>query len=142
MINPYNNLYIYYLDGIPNIDTEVQDNGAFLGIWEDEAVSFLFFSCFCDDIVKEILKKNKGIILVEKYEEEAFPISDPDPVHAVLFYIEQNGLERANLGKTLGSRSRASEFLNRKSDLSITQIRKLHKEWHIPANILIQPVAM
>jgi len=81
-------------------------------------------------------------ILVEKYEEEAFPISDPDPVHAVLFYIEQNGLERANLGKTLGSRSRASEFLNRKSDLSITQIRKLHKEWHIPANILIQPVAM
>ena len=68
MINPYKNLYIYYLDGIPNIGTKVQDNGAFLGIWEDEAVSFLFFSSFCDDIVKEILKKNKGIILVEKYE--------------------------------------------------------------------------
>lgn len=81
-------------------------------------------------------------ILVEKYEEQAFPISDPDPVQAVLFYIEQNGLERADLGKTLGSRSRASEFLNRKSDLSITQVRKLHEEWHIPADILIQPVAM
>jgi len=81
-------------------------------------------------------------ILVEKYEEKTFPISDPDPVQAVLFYIEQNGLKRADLGKTLGSRSRASEFLNRKSDLSITQIRKLHDEWHIPADILIQPVAV
>ena len=81
-------------------------------------------------------------ILVDNYEKEAFPIEAPDPVQAVLFFMEQNGMDRAELGKTLGSRSRASEFLNRKHDLSIKQIRTLNKEWNIPADILIQPVAI
>lgn len=79
-------------------------------------------------------------ILVEDYEEKSFPIDAPDPVEAVKFYLEQNGLERSALAKLLGSRSRASEFLNRKTGLSLTQIRKLNSAWHIPADILIQPV--
>ncbi|WP_211219042.1 hypothetical protein [Thalassospira lucentensis] len=49
-------------------------------------------------------------------------------------------MERAELGKLLGSRSRASEFLNHKTSLSLTQIRKLNEAWNIPADILIQPV--
>lgn len=79
-------------------------------------------------------------ILVDNYEKEQFPIDDPDPVQAVLFYMEQNGIAKSELGKILESRSRASEFLNRKKDLSISQIRKLHNEWQISADILIQPV--
>ena len=79
-------------------------------------------------------------ILVEDYEEKNFPIDAPDPVEAVKFYLEQNGLERSELARLLGSRSRASEFLNRKTGLSLTQIRKLNSAWHIPADILIQPV--
>jgi HTH-type transcriptional regulator/antitoxin HigA len=78
-------------------------------------------------------------ILIEDYEEKHFAIATPDPVEAVKFYLEQNGLERSELAKVLGSRSRASEFLNRKASLSLTQIRKLNSAWHIPAEILIQP---
>lgn len=68
MINPYKNLYIYYLDGVPSVDGMVQLNDAFLGTWVDEEISFLFFSSLCDDVVEEVLKNNKGINLVEKYE--------------------------------------------------------------------------
>ena len=68
MINPYNQLYIYYLDGVPQISRTVQTNEAFLGAWVEEEISFLFFSCFCDDIVERILENNNGISLVDKYE--------------------------------------------------------------------------
>ncbi|RCK41413.1 type II toxin-antitoxin system HigA family antitoxin [Thalassospira profundimaris] len=79
-------------------------------------------------------------ILIDQYEAQQYPIAAPDAVEAVLFYMEQNGLERAELGKLLGSRSRASEFLNHKTSLSLTQIRKLNEVWGIPADVLIQPV--
>lgn len=79
-------------------------------------------------------------ILIDQYETQQYPIAAPDAVEAVLFYMEQNGLERAELGKLLGSRSRASEFLNHKTNLSLTQVRKLNEAWGIPADILIQPV--
>ncbi len=79
-------------------------------------------------------------ILIDQYEAQQFPIAAPDAVEAVLFYMEQNGLDRAELGKLLGSRSRASEFLNHKTSLSLTQIRKLNEAWGIPADVLIQPV--
>ncbi|MBO6772954.1 MULTISPECIES: transcriptional regulator [unclassified Thalassospira] len=79
-------------------------------------------------------------ILIDQYETQRYPIAAPDAVEAVLFYMEQNGLERAELGKLLGSRSRASEFLNHKTSLSLTQIRKLNEAWNIPADVLIQPV--
>lgn len=79
-------------------------------------------------------------ILVDEFERKEYPIGAPDPVEAVLFYLEQNGLEKSSLSSLLGSRSRASEFLNRKANLSLSQIRKLNSTWHIPAEILIQPV--
>lgn len=68
MINPYEQLYIYYFDGVPVIDKIIEDDPSFFGTWVDEAVSFLFFSSRCDDIVAGILKENKGITLVDKYE--------------------------------------------------------------------------
>ena len=68
MINPYNMLYIYYFDGVPFVDGMVQNNETFLGTWVEEEVSFLFFSSPSDDMIEEILKKNKDIRLVEKYE--------------------------------------------------------------------------
>lgn len=79
-------------------------------------------------------------ILIDQYEAQQYHIAAPDAVEAVLFYMEQNGLERAELGRLLGSRSRASEFLNHKTSLSLTQIRKLNDAWGIPVNVLIQPV--
>jgi len=76
-------------------------------------------------------------LLLAKYEEEHFPIPDADPVEAIRFAMERQGLDQSDLAELIGSRSRASEILNRRRELSISQIRKLTKEWRIPAQALI-----
>ncbi|MCP4672979.1 MAG: methyltransferase [Desulfobacula sp.] len=68
MINPYKNLYIYYFDGTPKVSQKIQAGKFFLGIWEDEEVAFLFFSSPSDDTIDKILKENRGLNLIEKYE--------------------------------------------------------------------------
>lgn len=68
MINPYNNLYIYYFDGVPSVDSEIQNSKAYLGTWVEEEISFLFFSSASDDCVDTILEENREISLIEKYE--------------------------------------------------------------------------
>lgn len=75
--------------------------------------------------------------LVEAYEAKHFPIEAPDPVDAILFRMEQMGLGRKDLEPLLGSKGRVSEVLNRKRDLSLSQIRKLHQRLNIPLENLI-----
>ena len=75
--------------------------------------------------------------LVEVYEHNNFPIDAPEPVDAILFRMEQMGLDRKALEPFLGSRSRVSEVLNRKRNLSMSQIRKLHDGLNIPLENLI-----
>ena len=75
--------------------------------------------------------------LVEAYEREHFPVGTPDPVSAILFRMDQMGLDRRGLEPFLGSRSRVSEVLNRKRNLSMNQIRKLHAGLNIPYENLI-----
>jgi HTH-type transcriptional regulator/antitoxin HigA len=77
-------------------------------------------------------------LLVEQYEHEHFPIDPPDPVEAILFRMEQEGLTRKDLSAYIGSPSKVSEVLNRKRPLSLTMIRALHKGLGIPADILVQ----
>jgi len=68
MKNPYENLYIYYLDKAPAIDRGLETNEAFLGTWIEETEAFLFFSSPSDGIVDELLAGNPGITLIDKYE--------------------------------------------------------------------------
>jgi len=75
--------------------------------------------------------------LVEAYEAKHFPIEAPDPVDAILFRMEQMGLGRKDLEPLLGSKSRVSEVLNRKRDLSLSQIRRLHEGLNIPLENLV-----
>jgi HTH-type transcriptional regulator/antitoxin HigA len=77
--------------------------------------------------------------LVEAYEEKHYPIPLPDPIEAILYYLESRGLSRRDLEPYLGSRTRVSEVLNRKRSLSLEMIRRLHSGLKIPAEILIQP---
>ena len=67
------------------------------------------------------------VTLVEAFENEHFPIPAPDPVAAILFRMDQMGLDRKALEPFLGGRNRVSEVLNKKRNLSMTQIRKLHE---------------
>lgn len=77
-------------------------------------------------------------ILIEKYEEEHFPIGLPDPVEAIKFRMEQMGYSQADLAEVVGLKSRASEILSKKRKLSLEMIRQLHERLRIPTDVLIQ----
>lgn len=77
--------------------------------------------------------------LIDAYETEHFPIDPPDPVEAIKFRMEQQGLSRRDLEPLIGTRTRVAEVLNRKRSLSIGMIRRLHKQLGISAEVLIQP---
>jgi len=77
--------------------------------------------------------------LIDAYEAEHFPIDPPDPIDAIKFRMEQQGLTRRDLEDMIGSRTRIAEVLNRKRPLSINMIRKLHEGLGIPAEVLIRP---
>src|SRR3990172_12753120 len=78
--------------------------------------------------------------LVEKYEEEHFPIDAPDPVEALRYFMESRGLSRVDLEEYIGGSGRVSEVLNRKRSLSLTMIRKLHFELGVPADALLKEI--
>jgi HTH-type transcriptional regulator/antitoxin HigA len=77
-------------------------------------------------------------ILIEKYENEYFPIGFPDPIEAIKFRMDQMGYDQSDLANIIGLKSRASEILNRKRKLSLDMIRLLHDNLKIPTEILIQ----
>jgi HTH-type transcriptional regulator / antitoxin HigA len=78
--------------------------------------------------------------LAEAYEREHFPIDPPDPIEAIRFRLEQQGLDSHALVGVIGGRSRVYEVMERKRALSLTMIRRLHQRFGIPAEVLIQPV--
>lgn len=77
--------------------------------------------------------------LVEAYEAEHEAIAPPDPIEAILYYLESRALTRRDLEPYIGSRARVSEVLNRKRALTLEMIRRLHRGLGIPAEVLIQP---
>ena len=76
-------------------------------------------------------------ILVDDYENKNFPIGLPDPIEAIKFRLEQLELDASALASILGSKSRASEVLNKKRKLSLSMIRIIHTRLNIPASSLI-----
>jgi len=77
--------------------------------------------------------------LIDAYEAEHHPIDPPDPVEAIKFRMEQQGLSRRDLEPFIGTRTRVAEVLNRKRSLSIGMIRRLHRGLGISAEVLIRP---
>jgi HTH-type transcriptional regulator/antitoxin HigA len=82
------------------------------------------------------------LALVEAYEEKRWPIDldeNFDPIDILNHAIEELGHTQAELAELLGSRSRASEILSRRRALTVEMIRKISKEWNIPADLLVRP---
>ncbi|MBI3247078.1 MAG: transcriptional regulator [Deltaproteobacteria bacterium] len=77
--------------------------------------------------------------LVDAYENEHYPMDPPDPIEAIKFRIEQQGLTRKDLEGILGTRTRVAEVLNRRRGLSIHMIRRLHEKLGISAEVLLRP---
>ena len=76
-------------------------------------------------------------LLIEKYEEEHYPIGSPNPIEAIKFRMEQMDLSKSDLADIIGYKSRVSEILNNKRKLTLGMIRKLHDKLKIPYESLI-----
>jgi HTH-type transcriptional regulator/antitoxin HigA len=77
--------------------------------------------------------------LVDAYEGKHFPIDPPDPIEAIRFRLEQQGLDPSALVGVIGGRSRVYEVMKGKRALSLEMIRRLHERFGIPAEVLIRP---
>jgi HTH-type transcriptional regulator / antitoxin HigA len=77
--------------------------------------------------------------LIDVYEAKHHALDAPDPIEAIKFRMEQQGMTRRDLEGIIGTRTRIAEVLNRKRGLSIDMIRRLHDQLGIPADVLIRP---
>jgi HTH-type transcriptional regulator / antitoxin HigA len=78
------------------------------------------------------------VTLVEAWERKHYPLDLPDPVEAIKYHMEQNGLQPKDLIPFIGNRNRVHEVLNRKRELTLNMIRQLHVGLGIPAESLIK----
>ena len=76
-------------------------------------------------------------LLIEKYEEEHYPIEAPDPIEAIKFRMEQMEMSNKELAEIIGYKSRVSEIFSRKRKLTLNMIRNLHEKMNIPYEALI-----
>ena len=76
-------------------------------------------------------------ILIEKYENEHYPIEAPDPIEAIKFRMEQMDMTKKELAEIIGYKSRVSEIFSRKRKLTLNMIRNLHNKLNIPYESLI-----
>ena len=77
--------------------------------------------------------------LIDAYETRHYPMDPPDPIEAIQFRMEQQGLTRKDLEPMIGTRARVAEVMSRRRNLSIDMIRRLHKQLGISAEIRIPP---
>jgi HTH-type transcriptional regulator/antitoxin HigA len=76
--------------------------------------------------------------LVEAWEERHTPVEPPHPIAAIVFMMEQKGLQRRDLEPAIGSRARVAEILNRRRALTLPMIRALSRLLDLPADVLVQ----
>jgi len=79
------------------------------------------------------------VTLVEAYENSRWPVEPADPIETLKAHMEMTGRTQADLASLLRSRSRASEVLSRRRLLTLSMIHKISREWHLPAEVLVQP---
>lgn len=77
--------------------------------------------------------------LIDAYEAKHHAMDEPDPIEAIKFRMEQQGMTRRDLEDIIGTRTRIAEVFNRKRGLSIDMIRRLHDRLGISAEVLIRP---
>lgn len=79
------------------------------------------------------------VMLIENYEHDTEPpFPSPDPIEVIKFKMEQNNLRNKDLAEIVGSKSKASEVLNKKRRLTLNMIRQINKVLGIPAEMLIR----
>jgi len=76
-------------------------------------------------------------LLINKYEEENYPIEEPDPIEYIKIRMEELGLKQEDLVPYMGNKGNVSKVLSRKRSLSLEMIRNLHRGLRFPLEVLI-----
>jgi len=76
-------------------------------------------------------------LLVEKYEQEHYPIDAPNPIEAIKFRLEQMNLKQTDVAPLFGGKTRVSEVLHGKRPLTLKMITLLNRYLGIPLESLI-----
>lgn len=77
-------------------------------------------------------------LLIGEYEEKHFVINAPNPLEAIKYRMEQQGLTNKDLADILGFKSRVTIIFNKHRKLNLIMVRKLHEKLHIPLEILVK----
>jgi len=80
------------------------------------------------------------VLLIEKYEEQYWAISEPDPIEAIKVRMEQMHLKQKDLIPFIGNASKVSEVLNKRISLSLKMIVNLASNLNLPLDILVPKV--
>ena len=98
--NPYNDLYIYYIEGRLGTKVDISDR-CFIGNWEEDNFSFLFFSKPSDKLVKRILYKHPHVTLIDKYNMtyDQWQGGDTDLIRAGGFIIAPPWKKKIDISK-------------------------------------------
>ncbi|HEV7347307.1 transcriptional regulator [Telluribacter sp.] len=76
-------------------------------------------------------------LLVNKFEEENYPIEEPDPIEYIKIRMEELGLKQEDMVPYMGNKGNVSKVLNRQRSLSLVMIRNLHRGLRFPLEVLI-----
>lgn len=98
--------------------------------------------------INPVLKSDEGkelkllLLLVERYEDEHYPMGSPDPIEAIKIRMNDLGLKPSDLIAAIGDKGTVSKVLSGKIALSLRMIRNLSTLLHLPAEVLIQEVKL
>jgi len=83
--------------------------------------------------------KEAGVLslLLKDYEDKHFVIDTPDPIEAIKYRMEKQGLTRKDLANILG-KNRVTDLFNKHRPLNLNQIRRLHEQWKMPLETLVK----
>lgn len=77
-------------------------------------------------------------LLIKEYEDKNYLIQAPDPLEAIKYRMEQQGLTNSDLAVILGFKSRVTDLFNRHRKLNLRMVRKLHHKLNIPLETLVR----
>ena len=77
-------------------------------------------------------------LLIKEYEDKNYLVQAPDPLEAIKYRMEQQGLTNTDLAQILGFKSRVTDLFNKHRKLNLRMVRKLHNELNIPLETLIR----
>ena len=88
---------------------------------------------------RRVLKEIEGLMNARQNSPEGDRLDVlVTPVEAIRYHMEQSGLRPRDLIPFIGSRNRVHEVLNRRRELTLGMIRRLHEGLGIPAESLIK----